>query len=205
MVPVGRARDQNVAMDAICNDLQDEHHALDDIVAAVPESSWDTSTPADGWTVRDQISHLWFFDQRAALALTDADGFAADTAWLMDAGGTDASVAPGREMSAADLLTAWRADRHRLIDVARTIDPSARIPWYGPAMAARSFITARLMETWAHGQDVVDALRAERPPTARLRHVAHIGVRARPFSYANRQMALPDRDRSTSTGHRRGR
>ena len=57
------------------------------------------------------------------------------------------------------------------------------MPWYGPAMGARSFITARLMETWAHGQDVVDALGAERPPTDRLRHVAHIGVGARPFSY----------------------
>ena len=51
-------------------------------------------------------------------------------------------------------------------------------------MSARSFVTARLMETWAHGQDVVDALGADRPPTDRLRHVAHIGVGARPFSYA---------------------
>jgi uncharacterized protein (TIGR03084 family) len=50
-------------------------------------------------------------------------------------------------------------------------------------MGARSFITARLMETWAHGQDVVDALGAHREPTDRLRHVAHIGVGARPFSY----------------------
>ena len=57
------------------------------------------------------------------------------------------------------------------------------MPWYGPAMGARSFITARLMETWAHGQDVVDALGVERTPTDRLRHVAHIGVGARPFSY----------------------
>jgi uncharacterized protein (TIGR03084 family) len=59
-------------------------------------------------------------------------------------------------------------------------------------MGARSFLTARLMETWAHGQDVVDALGAEREATERLRHVAHIGVRARPFSYANRGMAMPD-------------
>ena len=58
-------------------------------------------------------------------------------------------------------------------------------------MAARSFITARLMETWAHGQDVADALGVERRPTARLRHVAHIGVRARPFSYAINSMTLP--------------
>ena len=82
-------------------------------------------------------------------------------------------------------------DRRRLIDVASTLDPSTRVPWYGPAMAARSFITARLMETWAHGQDVADALGGVRQPSARLRHVAHLGVRARPFSYAIHNMALP--------------
>jgi len=68
------------------------------------------------------------------------------------------------------------------------------VPWYGPSMAARSFITARLMETWAHGQDVVDAVGGDRPPTARLKHVAHIGARARPFSYAINQRELPPVD-----------
>ena len=43
--------------------------------------------------------------------------------------------------------------------------------------------TARLMETWAHGQDVADALGVRRVPTARLRHVAHIGVRARDYAF----------------------
>jgi uncharacterized protein (TIGR03084 family) len=48
------------------------------------------------------------------------------------------------------------------------------------------------METWAHGQDVVDALGAERAPTDRLRHVAHIGVTARPFAYRVHGLDLPD-------------
>ena len=81
------------------------------------------------------------------------------------------------------LLDGWRSDRARLVEYARTVDPKARVPWYGPAMGARSFITARLMETWAHGQDVADALGVTRQPTDRLRHVAHIGVGARRFSY----------------------
>ena len=81
-----------------------------------------------------------------------------------------------------------------MLDAASVLDPSTRVPWYGPAMAARSFITARLMETWAHGQDVVDALGVARIPTARLRHVAHIGVRARPFSYAIHNMTMPAGD-----------
>ncbi|SIL68645.1 TIGR03084 family protein [Mycobacteroides abscessus subsp. abscessus] len=47
------------------------------------------------------------------------------------------------------------------------------------------------METWAHGQDVVDALGATREATARLRHVAHIGVGARAFSYLANGLDLP--------------
>lgn len=181
----------NVVMDAICDDLAGEHDALDAMVANLTEEQWSLPTPAASWAIRDQISHLWFFDQRAALALRDPHAFAADMAWLMASGGTNVSVAPGREMSGADLLAAWRHDRADLLALARTIDPSARVPWYGPSMAARSFITARLMETWAHGQDVADALSVRREATARLKHVAHIGVRARPFSYMINGLALP--------------
>src|SRR6478609_10123249 len=181
-------------MDQICDDLAAEHADLDRIVAALDDGGWDTPTPAAGWMVRDQISHLWFFDQRAALALTDPDAFAEDAKALLAGGGTDASITPGRAVSPAELLAAWRAERESLIALARTIDPSVRVPWYGPAMAARSFITARLMETWAHGQDVVDAVGASRQPTRRLRHVAHIGVRARPFSYSVHSMSMPDTD-----------
>ena len=170
-------------MDAICGDLAAEHHSLDELVATLYEDGWSRATPSAGWSIRDQISHLWFFDQRAAMALRDADEFAADTEQLIAAGGTAASVVAGRAMTGSQLLGEWRTDRAALLALARTVEPSTRVPWYGPSMGARSFITARLMETWAHGHDVVDALGATRPPTERLRHVAHIGVRARPFSY----------------------
>lgn len=181
-------------MEAICDDFTDEAESLAEVLAGAAEGDFDRPTPAAGWMVRDQISHLWFFDQRALLALTDPDGFAVDAKALMAAGGTEASIQPGRSMPGETLMERWHGDRARLIDVARSIDPSTRVPWYGPAMGARSFITARLMETWAHGQDVVDALDATREPTHRLRHVSHIGVRARPFSYAINQMEMPDAD-----------
>lgn len=179
-------------MEAICDDLESEHRALDEFVATLDEDDWSRPTPAPGWAIRDQISHLWYFDQRAVMALRDPDEFAADIEQLIAAGGTAASVVAGRAMTGAELLLAWRRDRAVLIALARLVDPSARIPWYGPAMGARSFITARLMETWAHGQDVFDAVGVTRAPTMRLRHVAHIGVRARPFSYLINGMQLPD-------------
>lgn len=169
-------------MDALCDDLAAEHGDLARIVAGTDLS---VPTPAPGWTVADQLSHLWFFDQRALLALTDPDAFAADSERLLQAvvDGPDPSVTAGRTLPGDELLAGWRADRQRLVDEARTTDPKRRVPWYGPAMSARSFVTARLMETWAHGQDVADALHVNRRPTDRLRHVAHIGVGARRFSY----------------------
>jgi len=74
------------------------------------------------------------------------------------------------------------------------LDLSQRVPWYGPPMSPASFVTARLLETWAHGQDIVDALDIARLPTPRLRHVAHIGVRARRNSYAARGLEMPAGD-----------
>ena len=70
--------------------------------------------------------------------------------------------------------------------------PAARLPWFGPDMGVASSVTARLMETWAHGQDIADTLGAERSPTARLRHVAHIGIRALPYSYTVNGLPVPD-------------
>src|SRR6478672_11056190 len=96
-------------MDAICDDLAAEHWALDDLVAALPAAAWDEPTPAPGWAVRDQISHLWFFDRTATLAATDEGAFTASTEALMTSGDPDsAGLAEGRALAPAELLAAWR-------------------------------------------------------------------------------------------------
>lgn len=168
------------SMDALVDDLVAETEALDAVVDDLDDLT--VPTPAPGWTVADQLSHLWFFDRQALLAIDDPDAFRAGVEALL-AARTDPSVELGRSAPPDELLDAWHHERGRLVERARTLDPATRIPWYGPSMGARSFITARLMETWAHGQDVVDAVGATRPSTARLRHVAHIGVTARPFAF----------------------
>ena len=185
-------------MQAITDDLVAEHAALDRVLADLPDERWGTPTPASGWDVRDCVSHVWFFDLRALMALdpVTVDDFRRDAERLLASmvGGVGPDVREGREMTPGRLLAQWRSDRQRLVAQALITDPSARIPWYGPAMAARSFITARLMETWAHGQDVRDALGVAPEVSDRLRHVAHIGVRARAFAYANNGRELPAGD-----------
>ena len=180
----------------ICDDLAAEHADLDALVAPLDASQWDLMTPAEGWAIRDQIHHLGWFDRNGVLAIEDPDGFATAMAEMVsDFDGFEAKLSAEANAIAADeLLAWWREARRQILDVMRAADPSLRVPWYGPPMALSSFATARLMETWAHGQDVADALGARREPTARLKHIAHIGVRTRGFSYAVRDLAAPDGD-----------
>ena len=181
-------------LESILADLDAEFLDLERIVAPLDAAGWGTPTPAEGWDVRDQVAHLAFFDREAVRALTDPEGFTAGLAALLEDpdGWMAAAVEEGRATEPPALLRRWREGHQALLDAGRGVDPRARIPWYGPPMSALSFLSARLMETWIHGQDVADALGAERPPTARLRHVAHIAVRARAFNYAQHGRPQPE-------------
>jgi uncharacterized protein (TIGR03084 family) len=183
-------------VDTICADLAAEHEDLDRLVAALAGGDLDRQTPAPGWSVRDQVTHLAFFDQQATLAMTDPEAFAETVRrFVADADAVMAEhLTHGHGLDVAGLLGWWRTERGAFLEAARAIDPATRVPWFGPPMSPVSFVTARLMETWCHGQDVVDAVGAVRVPTDRLRHVAHIGVRARRFSYATNGRTAPDED-----------
>jgi uncharacterized protein (TIGR03084 family) len=182
-------------MDPICDDLAAETADLLKLLVPLPSASWDLDTPAAGWTIRDQISHLAFFDETGNLAATDADAFMASAKELQaNPNGIDIATQKGREMTSGAVLSWFMTVRAQMIASFRELDPKARLPWYGPPMGALSFATARLMETWAHGQDVADALGVQRTPTDRLRHIAHIGVRARAFSYATNRRDVPEGD-----------
>jgi uncharacterized protein (TIGR03084 family) len=181
----------------LLDDLAAEHDALDAIVAPLDDAAWDTPTPAPGWRVRDQIGHLAFFDQMGLLAATDPDAFAADRDAAiadLDAFG-ERSGRLGREYTGFLLLAAWRTARDAMLDGLAGVVDGARLPWYGPPMSVRSFATARLMETWAHGQDVVDGLGLPvdaRPPSDRLAHIAFLGCATRGWSYTIRGATAPD-------------
>lgn len=176
----------------ICEDLRAERESLDVLVRDLTGADWDKPTPAEGWSVRDQVSHLTFFDEQAALAAGDPDAFQATLAEIKDLDAfVDDPLEAGRAIAPAEVLAAWRTTHEDMQVAFAALDPATRVPWYGPPMSPASFVTARLMETWAHGQDVVDALGLSREPTDRLRHVSFLGVRARRNSYAAQGKELP--------------
>jgi uncharacterized protein (TIGR03084 family) len=179
----------------LLRDLAAEEAALDRVVAPLDEATWRTPTPAAGWDVRDSVAHLACIEDFAHVALTDADEFARQVdAWADAPDPDEALLGDGRSMTGDAVLTWWRDGRAVVIEELGHREPRDRIPWFAGPMSAMSFATARLMETWAHGRDVRDALGAEADDSARLRHVADLGVRTRPFAYAIRGMERPDTD-----------
>jgi len=180
-------------MQQICNDLAMEQEELDAVVANLDEAEWKTMTPSEGWDIKEQIRHLAYVENKAILAASNPEAF---KQWfeemLQDPNKmTRHMETTGKDLTAAETLQWWRDERRALLEVLAKMDRKERLAWYGPALSAMTFATARLMETWAHGQDVVDALGIQRKPTDRLRNIAHMGVSALKFSYANRKMEAP--------------
>ena len=178
-------------MTALTADLAAETAVTRALVAGLDEAGWDAPTPAAGWDIGDQISHLAYFDEVTVQSATDPAGFTADLAAAGNTVDPDTIAARFRDMTGAQLLDWFDTARADLLSTFRNLDPRARLPWFGPAMSAASSLTARIMETWAHTQDIADALGVTREPTGRLRHVAHIGVGARAFSYAVHGQTMP--------------
>ena len=180
-------------LEALIDDLSDEQEALDDVVAGLSADDWSRPSPSPGWTVGDQIGHLTYFDGTAALAIEDTDAFrkSVDDLFLDEDGIEEATLFRRLEPEA---LERWREHRRLLLDRAAMLADTDRVPWYGPDMSAKSFITARLMECWAHGTDVADTVGAERPPTRRLAHIARLGFITRGWSYVNRGEPMPEGD-----------
>ena len=180
-------------LEQIVADLRAESDELDALVAPLPDDRWAAPTPAARWTIAHQIGHLLWTDRGSLLAVIDEAAFAEllEPAAANPSGFVDAAADELAANAPAELLADWRQTRKRLHDALLTVPDGRKLPWFGPPMSAASMATARLMETWAHGLDVADTLDVRRPPTARLRSVAHIGVRTRDYAFAVHGLPAP--------------
>lgn len=172
-------------------DFRDESEALYQLIKDTPEAVYDEPTQFKGWTLNDILQHLHFFNVMADLSLSDAEAFKRDYGVMAD------RRAKGETMLAVtdDLLNglkghalrdAWRDYFRPMGERWMDADPKQRVPWAGPEMSARSSISARLMETWAHGQEVYDHLGVERKNADRIRSIAHLGANTFGWTFANR-------------------
>lgn len=170
----------------VLDDLAAESQQVDDMVTPLDESSWARETPAAGWTIAHQIAHLAWTDQKSLLAVREPAEFPAEVRRAMAVGDSfvDAGAAEGAAKPSGTLLAQWRQGRAELASALREVPQGTKIPWFGPPMSAASMATARLMETWAHGQDIADTLGVPHKPEPRLWQIARFGTRTRDFAFA---------------------
>ena len=180
-------------LDDVLNDLAAEGDRLDALVAPLSDEQWRTPTPAEGWDIATTIAHLAWTDEVAVHAATDKEAWDAEVmgAIMNPTGYVDEKAAEGAAVAPAELLARWRASRPALAKTLREFPEGEKVMWFGPPMSPTSMASARFMETWAHGLDVADALGTALEPTDRIKHVAHIGVRTRNYSFRNNELDAP--------------
>jgi uncharacterized protein (TIGR03084 family) len=178
-------------MKEILADLKAEQESLDRFLCTLTEAQWNLPTPAEGWSVRDSLSHIAHIDE-VATVLMRGDNTPLEVAAKVLFKFTEIGVEMGRGMKCSELLPWWRRARSVMMDELAKCDPKQRIPWFARPMGAKAFATARLMETWAHGLDCFDAVGVDPEDSDRLRHVALLAYLARAFAYQANGLAVPD-------------
>ncbi len=187
---------QPTVLEQVLGDLAAEGAALEAMVAPLDDAEWRTPTPAAGWDVATQVAHLAWTDEVALAAATDKEAWDAYVLLAVadPTGFVDEQALAGGNAEPADLLARWRAARPALQRALREVPSGVKMPWFGPPMSPTSMATARYMETWAHSLDVAEALGLTPEPTDRIRHVAHLGVRTRDFSFGVHGLRVPSEE-----------
>ena len=169
---------------AVLDDFEAEQRDLEALLRDLAGTEWSRPTPAVGWDVRDQVSHLADTEDVAYDTVTggprtfndDVRRYATGEAF------TESGCDRGRAMKPGDVLAWWSDSSARVRAALADADRSARVPW-GLGMGWKAFVTARLMEHWAHGLDIRAAVGRPGVDTDRLRHVAWIGYNALPYAF----------------------
>ena len=178
-------------------DFRHESRVLAELLAPLAEDDYNIPTLFKGWTINDVLGHLHMFNVAAVLTLNDIAAF------QVLFGRIARELAAGRSMLETQfsfldglhgraLFDAWLAAAERTADLYGQADPKARVKWAGPDMSTLSAITARQMETWAHGQEVFDRLGAVRLESDRIRNIVHLGVNTYGWSFLNRGLPVPE-------------
>ena len=177
-------------------DFRDECDALHAALENAPAENWTEPTQFKGWTFDDVLGHLCFFDNAAEIAARSRDEIQALFRDIFRASATGVSLIDYsrrwlRGCAGSTLLERWRTQYLRLAEIYAEFEPGHRLAWAGPDMSARSFMSARQMETWAHGQAIFDALGMDRVEHDRLRNIAVMGVNTFDWTFKVNRRDVP--------------
>lgn len=178
-------------------DFRAESRALAAVLEGLPEADLHRATLFKDWTIDHVLGHLHLFNVAAETSLKGAEEFAVFIGPIVQQMQSGKSILESQfgwldGLSGRALFDAWRAGAESCADAFAQADPKARVKWVGPDMSALSSITARQMETWAHGQEVFDLLGVEREERDRIRNIAHLGVSTFGWTFINRKEPVPE-------------
>lgn len=176
-------------------DFLDETRALSAIIAPLSDRDYLQQTAFKAWTIDMVLRHLHFWNKAALMSVMDEAAFSDLVTAMMGNIQSGRLTAFENEylqgLSGRALLNAWCDSAEETAAGFSTCDPSQRVKWVGPSMSARSSITARLMETWAHGQEVYDHLGLIRKNADRIRNIVVLGVNTYEWTFRNRREEPP--------------
>jgi uncharacterized protein (TIGR03084 family) len=178
----------------VYTDLKGEGQALDQIVAGLDTSQWDLPTPAPGWTIKHQVAHMSSIALIAGMAASNPEQFtkvAAGAEQDFDQA-VQALLTPYLSAPPDKLLTRWRSERDGAAQALAALPPDQIVPWVVRSIPAGVLACAGIMELFAHGQDIADAIGLHRQYTDRIGHLAWFATRNRDFGYQVRGLTPPD-------------
>lgn len=178
-------------------DFRSESQSLYTLLKDVDEAKFDEGTLFKGWTINDVLTHLHFWNYMADLSMVDEDKFVTTAKDVMKDAAATGSLRNYENTWRGDrkgkvLLEEWHSFFNDMADHFAAANPKMRLKWVGPDMSARSSITARLMETWAHGQAVFDALGVVREDGDRIKNIVILSVNTFGFNHKINRLDVPE-------------
>lgn len=169
---------------------------LERLLEPMTDPEFDRSTGFKGWTINQILRHLHLWNYAAYMQLTnetELGAYLAEATEFIKSGTLPAfEEACLKGISGRALFDTWKEFYPKMANAFAAADPAQRLVWAGPDMSARSSVTARLMETWAHSQAIYDELGVDRESSDGIENIVVLGLNTYGWTFANRKLPVPE-------------
>ena len=178
-------------------DFKNESDYLFNTLHRLSSADFEKKTLFKNWSINTIIRHLHVWNYAAILSLSRLDE------WEIFSNNLKNSLNEGKSLNEFEreytknienrkLLTEWKVLYEELSEKFKFQDPKKRVKWVGPDMSVISSISARHMETWAHGQAIFDELGLIRKNEDRILNIVIIGKNTFKWSFTVNNLDIPE-------------